>query len=593
MIMKQLTKYLKNYKIECVLAPLFKMLEASFELTVPLVVAALIDKGINSGNTGEIYKNFIIMILLGFIGLISSCTAQYFAAKAATGFSKELREDLFAHLFSMSFTEIDNIGTSTMITRMTSDVNQAQTGVNMFLRLFLRSPFVVLGAMVMAFTIDVKTALIFVYVIVVLSVVVFLIMRVNVPALKKVQGLLDIVLLHTRENLAGARVLRAFSREEAESEAFFDANKNLVAMQIGSGRISSALNPLTYVIVNVGIVCLVYSGAIRVEAGILTQGMVIALYNYMSQILVELIKLANLIVTLNKSLASASRLSDVFMISCSQEDGNIEVSRELIDKADVAVEFNDVFLKYNENGDAALENISFRVNKGETVGIIGGTGSGKTSLISLIPRFYDATAGSVKVFGVDAKDINIESLRDRIGVVLQKAVLFKGTVISNITYGCDVEDVICANKSAEMAVASDVVNAKGGMTGEIAQAGKNLSGGQRQRLTIARALAKKPDILILDDSASALDFATEKKLNENIKALDGKVTTFIVTQRASSILHADKIIVLEDGKMAGIGTHLELVKSCPVYREIYSTQFELDDSDFSNNVDGQEAQYEK
>lgn len=586
--MKKLLKYLKNYKIECILAPLFKMLEASFELIVPLVVATLIDKGIIAGNQGEIYKNVGIMIFLGFVGLISSCTAQFFAARAATGFSKELREDLFSHLFSLSFTEIDNLGTSTMITRMTSDVNQAQTGVNMFLRLFLRSPFVVFGAMVMAFTIDVKAAMIFVYVIAVLFAVVIVIMKINIPALKKVQELLDAVLLHTRENLAGARVLRAFSRENEENVIFKNANNDLYTKQISSARVSGALNPLTYVVVNVGIICLIYTGAIRLEAGILTQGMIIALYNYMSQILVELIKLANLIVTLNKSLASASRLSDVFDIKCSQLDGDVYLSREIIDNSDVAVVFDDVTLKYSMSGDAALENISFRVNKGETVGIIGGTGSGKSSLVSLIPRFYDATNGKISIFGYDSKEINIESLRNVIGIVQQKAVLFKGNVISNITYGCESEDVICANKAAELAVATDVVNAKGGMTGEIAQAGKNLSGGQRQRLTIARALAKNPDILILDDSASALDYATEKKLNENIKRYsensEKALTTFIVTQRASSILHADKIIVLEDGQIAGVGTHSELLEKCEVYRDIYSTQFEISEEKTSGGA---------
>jgi len=573
--MKNLLRYLKNYRIECVLAPLFKMLEASFELAIPLVVANLIDKGINSANISEIYKCFAIMILLGFIGLISSCTAQFFAAKAATGFSKELREDLFSHLLHLSFTEIDNIGTSTMITRMTSDVNQAQTGVNMFLRLFLRSPFVVFGAMIMAFTIDVRSALIFVYVILCLSLVVFIVMKINIPDLKRVQMLLDNVLLHTRENLAGARVIRALTKEDDENEIFIEANEELLARQIGSGRVSGALNPITYVIVNMGIVCLIYTGAIRIEAGLLTQGMIIALYNYMSQILVELIKLANLIVTLNKSLASASRISDVFLVKSSQKDGEILITDEMINNSDMAVVFDNVSLKYNDNGDDAVENISFSVKRGETIGIIGGTGSGKTSLISLIPRLYDATKGSVFIYGNDAKTINIESLRRRIGLVIQKAALFKGTILENIAYGLDDISVEDATIAADLAVALDVVKAKGGFDGEVAQAGKNLSGGQRQRLTIARALAKKPDILILDDSASALDFATEKKLNQNIKSLDEKVTTFIVTQRTSSILHADKIIVLDDGKMVGCGRHDDLLESCDIYREIYATQFEI------------------
>lgn len=587
--MKRLLVYLDNYKVQCVLAPLFKMLEATFELIIPLVVASLIDKGIMLNDKGHIYLCCGIMIGLGLIGLISSCTAQYFSAYAATGFSAELRDDLFSHLMSLSFKEIDQLGTSTMITRMTSDVNQAQTGVNMFLRLFLRSPFVVFGAMVMAFTIDFQSALIFVAVIFALFIIVGFIMKTNIPMLKKVQGLLDNILLHTRENIQGARVLRAFCREDEETKDFFDANNNLVNMQIKSGRFSGALNPVTYVVVNMGIVCLIYSGAIKVYDGILTQGQVIALYNYMTQILVELIKLANLIVTLNKALASADRISDVFAIKCSQANGTVVLTDDIISNNSIAVQFENVSLSYNDEGDAALEQIDFTVNKGETVGIIGGTGSGKSSLISLIPRLYDATEGSVRIFGVDAKDYNIDSLREHIGIVQQKAVLFKGSVADNIGYGLGYSDRLTgetafegANDSinktlldaATNAVASDVVTAKGGLSGEIAQGGKNLSGGQRQRLTIARALAKNPDILIFDDSASALDFATEKQLNENIKALKGDKTTFIVTQRASSILHADKIIVLEDGEIAGIGKHSDLLDSCDVYKEIYRTQFE-------------------
>lgn len=571
--MKRLLVYLKGYKVQCVLAPLFKMLEATFELIVPLVVASLIDKGIGLSDKGHIYRCVVIMILLGFVGLISSCTAQFFAAYAATGFSAGLRKDLFSHLMSLSYKEIDNIGTSTMITRMTSDVNQAQTGVNMFLRLFLRSPFVVFGAMIMAFTIDAKISLIFLLVIVLLFVIVGFIMKTNIPMLKKVQGFLDNILLHTRENIAGARVIRAFVRENDEKETFKEANDTLVNMQIKSGRYSGALNPLTYVIVNLGIVLVLYTGAVKVDNGILTQGEVIAIYNYMSQILVELIKLANLIVTLNKALASAGRLSDVFEINNSQKDGDIILSQETIDNSDIAVSFENVFLKYNDDGDAALENIDFTVKKGETVGIIGGTGSGKSSLISLIPRLYDATNGVVKIYGNNILNYNIESLRNHIGLVMQKAVLFKGTVASNIGYGSDTDEETLL-KASELAVAKDVVDAKGGLSGEITQGGRNLSGGQRQRLTIARALAKNPDILILDDSASALDFATERMLNENIKSLKGELTTFIVTQRASSILHADKIIVLDDGNIVGIGTHSELVKSCGVYREIYHTQFE-------------------
>ncbi|MDO4188346.1 MAG: ABC transporter ATP-binding protein [Lachnospiraceae bacterium] len=567
--MKKLLKYLKEYKLECVLAPLFKMLEASFELIVPLVVASLIDVGISNNNTGYIYRCVFIMILLGFVGLISSCTAQFFAAKAATGFSTNLRKDLFAHLMSLSFKEIDGIGTSTMITRMTSDVNQAQTGVNMFLRLFLRSPFVVFGAMIMAFSIDVKAAMIFVYVIIVLFFVVGFIMKTNIPMIKNVQKLLDRVMLLTRENLSGARVIRAFCREEDEIQDFYSSNNSLFLAQIKSGRVSGLMNPVTYVIVNIGIICLVYSGGLSVDRGILTQGQVIALYNYMSQILIELIKLANLIITLNKAVASADRVADVLDIKCSQDI----ISSDENKTDDSVVKFENVSLKYHDSSDDALENISFTVKKGQIVGIIGGTGSGKTSLVSLIPRFYDATEGKVSVFGKDVRSYTINELRDRIAVVMQKAVLFSGDISSNLRFGAgDISDDDI-NEAAKLAVATDVVDSKGGLTGKVEQNGRNFSGGQKQRLTIARALAKKADILILDDSASALDFATEKKLNKNIREIDNQVT-FIVTQRASSILDADMIIVLDDGRIVGIGTSDELLKSCDVYKEIYYTQFE-------------------
>lgn len=575
--MKKLLKYLKEYRMECFLAPLFKMLEATFELIVPLVVASLIDVGIANSDMSKIYKCILIMVLLGLVGLICSCTAQFFAAKAATGFSAKLREDLFAHLMSLSFKEIDNIGTSTMITRMTSDVNQAQTGVNMFLRLFLRSPFVVFGAMIMAFTIDVKTALIFVFVIIILFIVVGFIMKTNIPMLKNVQSALDRILLLTRENLAGARVLRAFSKEEAEVREFTLRNDELVDTQMKSGRVSGSLNPLTYVIVNVGIVCLVYSGAIRVQMGVLTQGQVIALYNYMSQILVELIKLANLIITLNKALASAGRISDVFDIKNSQE---VELHNKEQENPhvgfdeDIAVWFDNVSLRYHANSDPAIENLSLKVKRGQTVGIIGGTGSGKSSLVSLIPRFYDATNGDVYVFGKNVKSYDLNTLRDRIGIVLQKAILFKGDIRSNLSYGNDTATDEELLEAAKLSAAEDVIKAKGGLSSEVAQSGKNLSGGQKQRLTIARALAKRPDILILDDSASALDFATEKQLNQNIRSLDYNPTTFIVTQRASSVLNADIIVVLDDGEVAGIGTSDELLKTCDVYREIYNTQFQ-------------------
>ena len=570
-IMKRLLVFLKNYKLECIFAPTFKMLEATFELIVPLVVAKLIDEGIAGNDMGLIYSCIGIMVLLGLVGLISSCTAQFFAAKAATGFSKELRQELFSHLMSLSFKEIDGIGTSTMITRMTSDVNQAQTGVNMFLRLFLRSPFVVFGAMIMAFSIDIRSALIFVFVILILFIVVFFVMKTNIPMLKNVQGRLDRIMLLTRENLSGARVLRAFCKEDSEIEEFISSNDALVESQIRSGRVSGALNPLTYVIVNIGIVCLIYTGGLRVDAGTLSQGEVIALYNYMSQILVELIKLANLIITLNKALASAGRISDIFNIKNSQYVVDNGEGSDASD--DTVVEFKNVSLKYHDNSDKALENISFSVKKGQIVGIIGGTGSGKSSLVSMIPRFYDSTEGDVFVLGKNVKSYEFNELRAKIGIVMQKAVLFKGDIRSNLRYGNDLASDLELEKAVDQSVASDVIKVKGGLDGEILQGGKNLSGGQRQRLTIARALARKPEILILDDSASALDFATEKRLNENIRSLDYNPTTFIVTQRASSVINADLIIVLEDGEISGIGTSEELLKTCDVYREIYNTQF--------------------
>lgn len=580
--MKKLLKYLNKYKKECVLAPLFKMLEASFELFLPLVVARLIDTGIKRNNLKYVYTCIGIMIVLGLVGVLSSVTAQYFAAKAATGFSADLRKDLFSHLMSLSYKEIDNLTTSTMITRMTSDVNQTQSGVNMFLRLFLRSPFVVLGAMIMAFSIDAKAAMIFVYVIIILFIVVYIIMKTNIPMIKEVQNKLDNILLLTRENLSGVRVIRAFCKEEDEILEFKKRNDALVSNQIKSTRVSGSLNPLTYAIVNIGIVCLIYTGAIRVDDSIITQGEVIALYNYMSQILVELIKLANLIITLNKALASAGRISDVFLLKNSQI-GTDETAKENINRdanrsdgydTDTAVEFDNVSLRYHSGSDYSIENISLKVKKGQVVGIIGGTGSGKTSLVSLIPRFYDATDGRVLVFGKDVKEYEINELRDKIGVVPQKAVLFKGTIRENLGYGCKNVSDDELNEAARLAVADDIIKVKGGLDSYIEQNGKNLSGGQRQRLTIARALAKKPEILILDDSASALDFVTEKTLNANIRSLSYNPTTFIVTQRASSVINADIIIVLEDGEIAGIGTSDELLESSQVYREIYYTQFE-------------------
>ena len=580
--MKKLLKYLNKYKKECVLAPLFKMLEASFELFLPLVVARLIDTGIKQNNLKYVYTSIGIMIVLGLVGVLSSVTAQYFAAKAATGFSADLRKDLFSHLMSLSYKEIDNLTTSTMITRMTSDVNQTQSGVNMFLRLFLRSPFVVLGAMIMAFSIDAKAAMIFVYVIIILFIVVYIIMKTNIPMIKEVQSKLDNILLLTRENLSGVRVIRAFCKEEDEILEFKKRNDVLVSNQIKSTRVSGSLNPLTYAIVNIGIVCLIYTGAIRVDDSIITQGEVIALYNYMSQILVELIKLANLIITLNKALASAGRISDVFLLKNSQirtdetakDNKNRDANCSDGYDTDTAVEFDNVSLRYHSGSDYSIENISLKVKKGQVVGIIGGTGSGKTSLVSLIPRFYDATDGRVLVFGKDVKEYEINELRDKIGVVPQKAVLFKGTIRENLGYGCKNVSDDELNEAARLAVADDIIKVKGGLDSYIEQNGKNLSGGQRQRLTIARALAKKPEILILDDSASALDFVTEKTLNANIRSLSYNPTTFIVTQRASSVINADIIIVLEDGEIAGIGTSDELLESSQVYREIYYTQFE-------------------
>lgn len=570
--MKKLLIYLRDYKKECVLAPLFKMLEASFELIVPLVMAVIIDSGIAKSDKGLVVRMCGVLILLGIIGLITSITAQYFAAKAAVGFATNLRHALFKHLQSLSFTEIDTLGTSTMITRMTSDVNQAQTGVNMVLRLFLRSPFVVFGAMIMAFTIDVKSALIFVVAIILLSIVVFGIMLINIPMLKDVQKKLDTVLNITRENLSGVRVIRAFCKEEEEIERFTRKNEELTAKQQKSGSFSALMNPLTYVIINLAILYLIWTGALQVHAGVLTKGQVVSLYNYMSQILVELIKLANLIITVNKSVACANRIQDVFEIKTSMQYKESLNENMKADNSN-AVEFKHVALTYSGAGDESLTDIDFTVRKGETVGIIGGTGSGKSSLVNMIPRFYDATKGEVLIDGINVKDYPREVLMKKVGIVLQKAVLFKGTIESNIRWGkkdATSEDIA---KAVEIAQAADVVNAKGGTDAVIAQGGKNLSGGQRQRMTIARALVKKPDILILDDSASALDMATDARLRKSIKELDYNPTVFIVSQRTAAIQNADKIIVLDDGKIVGMGTHDELIKNCEIYSEIYYSQY--------------------
>lgn len=570
--MKKLLIYLRDYKKECVLAPLFKMLEASFELIVPLVMAVIIDSGIAKSDKGLVVRMCGVLILLGIIGLVTSITAQYFAAKAAVGFATNLRHALFKHLQSLSFTEIDTLGTSTMITRMTSDVNQAQTGVNMVLRLFLRSPFVVFGAMIMAFTIDVKSALIFVVAIILLSIVVFGIMLINIPMLKDVQKKLDTVLNITRENLSGVRVIRAFCKEEEEVERFTRKNEELTAKQQKSGSFSALMNPLTYVIINLAILYLIWTGALQVHAGVLTKGQVVSLYNYMSQILVELIKLANLIITVNKSVACANRIQDVFEIKTSMQYKESLNENMKADNSN-AVEFKHVALTYSGAGDESLTDIDFTVRKGETVGIIGGTGSGKSSLVNMIPRFYDATKGEVLIDGINVKEYPREVLMKKVGIVLQKAVLFKGTIESNIRWGkkdATSEDIA---KAVEIAQAADVVNAKGGTDAVIAQGGKNLSGGQRQRMTIARALVKKPDILILDDSASALDMATDARLRKAIKELDYNPTVFIVSQRTAAIQNADKIIVLDDGKIVGMGTHDELIKNCEIYSEIYYSQY--------------------
>ena len=569
--MKKILKYLNDYKKESVLAPLFKMLEATFELFVPLVIASMIDKGIG-GDQALIVRSFFLLVLLGLVGLISACTAQYFAAKAATGVATTLRHDLFNHLMRLSYKEIDNVGTSTMITRMTSDVNTVQNGVNMFLRLFLRSPFIVAGAMVMAFTIDFKAALLFVAVIGVLSLVVYINMRLNIPMLKKVQGALDGVLNLTRENLSGVRVIRAFVRESTEYERFQSTNQRLASLQIVAGRISGLLNPLTYVIINLAIVILIKVGSQQVNVGILTTGQVVALYNYMSQILVELIKFASLIVTINKAFASANRINEVFEIPEGTDELSINDATAKVDNID-SVEFDHVSLRYHEDSDESLTDISFTVNRGETLGIIGGTGSGKTSVVNLIPRFYDATKGSIKINGIDVRSIDIPSYRESIGMVIQKAVLFSGTIRDNLKWGNEDATDEEMLEAIDLACATDVVESKGGLDAIIEANGRNLSGGQRQRLTIARALVRKPQILILDDASSALDFVTDLRLRTNIKGLDYNPTVFIVSQRTSAVSSADRILVLDDGCTVGYGTHEELLKSCQVYAEIYDTQF--------------------
>ncbi len=565
--MKKVFSYLGGYKKEAVLAPLFKLLEACFELAVPLVVAAIVDRGIGQGDRGYILGMFFVLIALGAVGLAAAVTAQYFAAKAAVGHSTLLRRSLFEKMQSLSFAEVDQLGAATMIARMTVDVNQVQTGVNMALRLFLRSPFIVFGAMIMAFTVDVQAGIVFAVVIPVLSLVVALIMGVTIPMYKKTQAKQDGLLLSVRENLTGVRVLRAFCKEKEEIAAFDKKNAALKKSQNAVGAISALMNPLTYAIINAGIIALLYVGAIRVDGGALTQGEVLALYNYMSQILVELIKLANLIITVTKSLACARRIERVFELN-----NPLERSDDTAVHTDNAVDFENVALSYNGGGNA-LEGITFSVKRGETVGVIGGTGSGKSSLVNLIARFYDATEGRVLVDGVDVRAQDTAALRERVGMVLQKAVLFKGTIRENLRWGNENATDAELMRAVETAQAADVVAAKGGLDGEIEQGGRNLSGGQKQRLSIARALVKKPEILVLDDSASALDYATDAALRHAIAALPEKPTTFIVSQRTSSLQHADKIVVLEEGKAVGIGTHEELLEYCEVYREIYESQF--------------------
>lgn len=572
--MKKLLVYLKNYKKESVLAPLFKMLEASFELIVPLVVASIIDNGIKNGDLNLVIRKAGTLVLLAVVGMIAAITAQYFAAKAATGFATEVRHSLFEKIQSFSFTELDNIGTSTLITRMINDVNQAQSGVNMVLRLFLRSPFIVVGAFVMAISIDFKAGLIFLLVIAVLSAVVATIMKVTVPMYRDVQNTLDSVTLMTRENLTGARVIRAFTEEEQEYSRFSKKNNLLAHFQRAVGRISALMNPITYIIINLGIVLLIYYGALSVNSGSLSQGQVVALYNYMSQILVELIKFANLIVTISKAFASGSRIATVLDIDSTLQSTD---DKTVYDSHSVA--FDNVSLKYHGAGDESLTDISFFADKGDVIGIIGSTGSGKSSLVNLIAHYYDATKGKVTVNGRDVKSYDKTELRSNIGFVMQKAVLFAGTVRDNIKWGNQnaTDDEI--NEALKIAQIYDTVYDKDGLDTVVEQGGANFSGGQKQRLSIARAVVSKPDIIVLDDSASALDFATEKALREAILSLDYKPTLFIVSQRCSSILGADKIIVLDDGKCIASGTNEQLLKSCEVYREIYSSQFTIKEAE--------------
>lgn len=568
--MRKLLRFLKDYKKESILSPLFKLLEASFELFVPLVMAAIIDTGIGNKDGGFILKMCGILILLAIVGLTCSITAQYFAAKAAVGFATKVRHALFDHIQKLSYTEMDTAGTDTMITRMTSDINQAQSGVNMVLRLFLRSPFIVFGAMIMAFTIDVKAALIFVVTIPVLSVVVFGIMIITIPLFRRVQASLDKVLGVTRENLTGSRVIRAFNKEQEEIADFDESNERLTDVQLFVGKISALMNPLTYIIINVALVILIWTGAIQVNIGKISQGEVVALVNYMSQILVELVKLANLIITVTKAIACGNRVQSIFEMETSMVDGNGSKKED----TGYTVEFRNVSMRYKGAGADTLTGIDFKAKPGDAIGIIGGTGSGKSSVVNLIPRFYDVTEGQVMVDGMDVREYKITDLRDKIGIVPQKAVLFAGTVRSNLAWGKEDATEEEMQQALSVAQAAEVVDKKDGkLDAEVEQGGKNFSGGQKQRLTIARALVKQPEILIMDDSSSALDYATDAKLRQAIHNMPNRPTVFIVSQRAASIMYADKIIVLDDGTVAGTGTHEELLKDCSVYQEIYYSQF--------------------
>lgn len=575
--MKKLLYFMRDYKKESVLAPLFKMLEAFFELFVPLVVASIIDDGIVPKDSGHIIRMCLLLLLLAAVGLTCSITAQYFAAKSAVGAATGIRYELFTHIQTLGYEEMDTVGTSTLITRMTSDINQVQNGINLVLRLFLRSPFIVFGAMIMAFTIDVKAAMIFVVAIILLSVVVFGVMFITKPLYKKVQAGLDTILGTTRENLTGVRVIRAFHQEQAEYNKFLVENEQLTSLQKLAGKISGLTNPLTFIIINFAILVLIHTGAVRVSLGTLSQGQVVALYNYMSQILVELIKLANLIISVTRAMACFNRIQDIFHIEPSMKEGTKEVTA--IDDAIPAVEFKNVSFTYAGGGDHAVENISFKAMPGQTIGIIGGTGSGKSTLVNLIPRFYDVSEGEVDIAGANVREYTYESLRNTVSVVPQKAQLFAGTIRDNLTFGCPDATQEQIEEALVISQAKEFVDTKEGrLDAKVEQGGKNLSGGQRQRLTLARALVPQSDILIMDDSASALDYATDARLRKAIQDMKRKPTVFIVSQRTSSIQNADLILVLDDGKIAGQGTHEQLLHSCDIYREIYETQFKKEEA---------------